>query len=280
MIRTLACRRSCSPPPPPPPRYPAEQFQARSRCRSSTRSPRRATSPYPGTMTLDIDATDTERGHLHASRRRSRSRKAGPMVLLFPKWLPGKHSPTRRARQARRAAHHAPTARRSAWTRDPVDVYAFHIDVPAGREDARHRASSSSRRPRPIRAASSMTPNMMQPAVEFDEPLSGGLFHAPDPGPGDGALSRRLAPPRRRCRRRRTGSTYSYEHDQLRDAGRFAGARRALLQAMAAVARASTSTSSPTTPAELAATPEQIDAHKRLVEQAVKTVRRAALRPL
>src|SRR3954463_5950477 len=49
--------------------------------------------PYPGTITLDIDATDTKRG-IFATKEMIPVAEAGEMVLLFPKWLPGTHSPT------------------------------------------------------------------------------------------------------------------------------------------------------------------------------------------
>ena len=85
---------------------------------------------YPGTIRLDVDATDNRRGIFRVVETIPVA-KAGKMVLLFPKWLPGAHSPRG---EIEKLAGLVITAgnRRIEWTRDPVDVYAFHIDVPQG----------------------------------------------------------------------------------------------------------------------------------------------------
>lgn len=85
---------------------------------------------FPGTITLDIDATDTRRG-IFTTRETISGVSAGHMVLLFPKWLPGNHSPTGQLDKLA-GLHIRAGGEELAWTRDPVDVYAFHIDVPAG----------------------------------------------------------------------------------------------------------------------------------------------------
>src|SRR3546814_2135010 len=55
----------------------------------------------------------------------------GPLTLLFPAWLPGNHRP---AGPIDKLAGLEITAngRRLDWKRDPTDVFAFHVDVPAG----------------------------------------------------------------------------------------------------------------------------------------------------
>src|SRR5262249_34581401 len=55
----------------------------------------------------------------------------GPMVLLYPKWLPGNHSPTGAIDQFAGLIVTA-GGQRLEWRRDPVEVYGFHVDVPAG----------------------------------------------------------------------------------------------------------------------------------------------------
>lgn len=56
---------------------------------------------------------------------------AGPLTLVYPKWLPGRHGPegpiTDLAGPAFSHDGHA-----IHWRRDDVDMYAFHLDVPAG----------------------------------------------------------------------------------------------------------------------------------------------------
>ena len=86
--------------------------------------------PYPGIIRLDVDATDITRGIFRVHETIPVA-GPGPTILLFPKWLPGNHGPSgsidKFAGLTIRAGH-APVA----WTRDVVDVYAFHVDVPAG----------------------------------------------------------------------------------------------------------------------------------------------------
>jgi predicted metalloprotease with PDZ domain len=86
--------------------------------------------PYPGTIRLAVDATDITRGifRVHESVPVGRQ---GALVLLLPKWLPGNHGPSGPIDKLAGLTIHAGAAK-LAWTRDVVDVYAFHVDVPAG----------------------------------------------------------------------------------------------------------------------------------------------------
>ena len=86
--------------------------------------------PYPGTLKLSVDATDLDR---RIFRVRETVPVAGPgsLTLLFPMWLPGNHSATG---QLDKLAGLIITAngKRLDWSRDPVTVAAFHVEVPAG----------------------------------------------------------------------------------------------------------------------------------------------------
>jgi predicted metalloprotease with PDZ domain len=86
--------------------------------------------PYPGVLKLSVDATDLDR-RIFRVRETVPVAAAGPFTLLFPKWLPGNHSATG---QLDKFAGLIVTAngRRLDWVRDPVEVAAFHIDVPQG----------------------------------------------------------------------------------------------------------------------------------------------------
>jgi len=88
---------------------------------------------FPGTMTLAVDATDTARG-IFKVRQTIPVAHAGPMVLLFPKWLPGKHGP-RGEIEKLAGLEISANGKRINWERDDVDVYAFHIEVPKGARD-------------------------------------------------------------------------------------------------------------------------------------------------
>ncbi|HET9216569.1 MAG TPA: peptidase M61, partial [Terriglobia bacterium] len=46
--------------------------------------------PYPGVMRVDVDATDLER-RIYRIRQSIPVVAAGPMVLLYPRWIPGTH---------------------------------------------------------------------------------------------------------------------------------------------------------------------------------------------
>lgn len=86
--------------------------------------------PYLGSLRLSVDATDLSHG-IFSVHETIPVAVPGPSVLLYPKWLPGNHSPTGpidKVAGLKISAGGKPLT----WTRDPVDVYAFHVDVPAG----------------------------------------------------------------------------------------------------------------------------------------------------
>ena len=85
---------------------------------------------YPGTMTLHVDATDTERGIFRVEQSIPVA-EAGRLTLLYPEWLPGKHAP-RGPIASLAGLMIEGNGQRIDWTRDSLNVYAFHIDVPEG----------------------------------------------------------------------------------------------------------------------------------------------------
>ncbi len=86
--------------------------------------------PYMGTIALNVDATDTER-HIFSIRESIPVRGGEPIVLLYPQWLPGNHSPSGPIDKLAGLLIHA-NGTRVEWIRDPLDVFAFHVSVPAG----------------------------------------------------------------------------------------------------------------------------------------------------
>jgi len=87
-------------------------------------------TPYPGAIRLSVDASDLER-HIFTVRETIPVRGGEPTVLLYPQWLPGNHSPSGRIDAVAGLVISANGAR-VEWTRDPVNVFAFHVNVPAG----------------------------------------------------------------------------------------------------------------------------------------------------
>jgi predicted metalloprotease with PDZ domain len=83
----------------------------------------------PPDSTVFVDCTDARRGvfHTHVAL----PAVAGPMTFVYPKWIPGEHTPTGPLMQMAGLHVHAGSGE-LAWRRDPVDLFAFHIDVPAG----------------------------------------------------------------------------------------------------------------------------------------------------
>ena len=55
----------------------------------------------------------------------------GELTLLYPEWIPGGHSP-RGAIDHVAGITFTANGRKLEWTRDPLDVHAFHLTVPQG----------------------------------------------------------------------------------------------------------------------------------------------------
>ncbi|HYE46312.1 MAG TPA: peptidase M61 [Caulobacter sp.] len=86
---------------------------------------------YPGVVRLSVDATDTARGIINVVQTLPVD-GGRPLILLYPKWMPGYHAPQNPiglfAGLEIRAGD-----RKLDWRRDPVEVHAFHVEPP---EDA------------------------------------------------------------------------------------------------------------------------------------------------
>lgn len=79
--------------------------------------------------TLLLDASDVGRGLIISSM--DIPARPGPFTFVFPKWIPGYHGPTgplAAISQLEVSAGGHPIA----WSRDHVDMYAFHVQVPQG----------------------------------------------------------------------------------------------------------------------------------------------------
>ena len=86
-------------------------------------------TPYAGTIALHVDASDTTQGIFRVQETIPVT--TGPLTLLYPQWIPGDHSPTGPIDMLAGLKLSA-GGKPLAWKRDKYNVYAFHLDVPAG----------------------------------------------------------------------------------------------------------------------------------------------------
>lgn len=84
---------------------------------------------YPGSITLKVDLSDLDRKIFTVHE--SIPVKPGPLTLLYPEWLPGNHAP-RGPIDGLAGLLISAGGHPVEWVRDPVNVYAFHLQVPTG----------------------------------------------------------------------------------------------------------------------------------------------------
>src|SRR6185437_112730 len=85
--------------------------------------------PYPGGISLAVDLTDVN--HRVLNVRETIPVKPGKLILLYPQWLPGTHSPSNRITDLAGLVITA-KGKRIPWERDRVEMWAFHVDAPSG----------------------------------------------------------------------------------------------------------------------------------------------------
>ncbi|MGH3694185.1 MAG: M61 family metallopeptidase [Pseudonocardiaceae bacterium] len=87
------------------------------------------THPAGRAITLTVDATEAPRKLFRAQEVIPAD--PGPLTLYYPKWIPGEHGPTGPISNLSGLTFTA-NGKTLPWRRDPVDMYAFHLDVPHG----------------------------------------------------------------------------------------------------------------------------------------------------
>ena len=81
------------------------------------------------TIRISLDATDAPHKRLHAHL--VIPAHAGAMTLDYPEWIPGEHGPTGPVVNLT-GLNFTANGTTLRWTRDPVNMFAFHVDVPNG----------------------------------------------------------------------------------------------------------------------------------------------------
>lgn len=117
-------------------------------------------TPWPGgTISLDIDATDIQRGVYRVTETIPVAPGTQRLTLLFPQWLPGKHGP-RGALAELVDLRFTAGGKALSWQRDPIEVFAFHVDLPAGTREVTARFIHTSPLQKP-EGRITMTPEML-----------------------------------------------------------------------------------------------------------------------
>ena len=223
--------------------------------------------PYPGTIRLRVDATDTAHGVFRVAE--TIPVQPGALTLLLPKWLPGDHAPTGTIDKLSGLTVSA-AGRPLAWRRDPVDITAFHLDVPAGAQvievTFQYLSPTAENQGRVV-----MTPEMLNLQWNSVALYPAGYFtrgitmqaSATYPAAWRAATALRPAGPA-------AGGTIDYRpvaFDTLVDSPVFAG-KHARIETLSPRVTLNIFGDHA---ADVAATPAQLDAHKRLLAQALKT---------
>jgi predicted metalloprotease with PDZ domain len=221
---------------------------------------------YPGTIQLTVDASDVTRGIFNVHEHVPVA-AAGDLVLLYPKWLPGHHSPSG---QINKVAGFRATAggKELPWVRDTLDVYAFHVAVPEGVSaidvDFQYLSPTTASQGRivttPDMESIQWVANSLYPAGYFvrDIPVQASVIV-----PSGWKIGTALRPSGQ------SGNRTDYpvtSYEILVDSPLIAGPHYRRIELSPDVAMDVIADND----AELAATPEQIAIHKRMVDQAVK----------
>jgi predicted metalloprotease with PDZ domain len=88
-----------------------------------------AFAAHAADYSVRLDARDIQAKRVHIQL--TIPAKAGPLTLVYPKWLPGEHGPTGPL-ESMIGLHIKANGKELTWARDPVDMYALRVNVPAG----------------------------------------------------------------------------------------------------------------------------------------------------
>src|SRR5579859_471715 len=80
---------------------------------------------------ITVDATHAPEKILHAQLQIPVAAGQRKVTLVYPKWIPGEHGPTGPIADLTGVQFYA-NGERLTWSRDLVEMFAFHVNVPAG----------------------------------------------------------------------------------------------------------------------------------------------------
>lgn len=95
-----------------------------------------ADKPYVGAIKLTVDLTDNVHRVASVHEDIPVEKGAKEMVLLYPQWIPGNHSPTGPISKLGGIVTTV-NGERVQWVRDRVNVYAFHVPISAAANEAK-----------------------------------------------------------------------------------------------------------------------------------------------
>jgi predicted metalloprotease with PDZ domain len=84
---------------------------------------------YPGTIKLEVDATNLSQRIFHI--KQTIPVQGNTLVLMYPMWVPGGHTPRNSIDKIAGITFKA-NGQTLTWKRDPLEVAAFHIEIPQG----------------------------------------------------------------------------------------------------------------------------------------------------
>jgi predicted metalloprotease with PDZ domain len=227
--------------------------------------------PYaPGMLKIEVDATNLSQRIFRI--KETIPVQAGPLVLLYPKWVPGGHSP-RNPMDDIAGLTFTANGRKLDWKRDTLETSAFHLDVPEGVTeivaDFDYLTPTGPGQGRVV-----MTPNMLN--LQF---IATSLY------PAGHYMHQIMVDPRVTYpagwtafsgmhEESRTGDTVDYEnvpYDIFVDSPVYAGRYAKNIDLTPAGSKVPVKLGVVAdAPKYLEATPEQIKIHKQLIEQALK----------
>ena len=86
--------------------------------------------PYPGAVQVEVDITNTVDHVMHVREMIPVERGAKEMVLLYPEWIPGHHSPNGPISHVAGVVTRI-DGKQVQWVRDQVNMFAFHVPLTA-----------------------------------------------------------------------------------------------------------------------------------------------------